>query len=236
EEQRTLLDTLQSMVRATASFTQAERAGELIALPTGDGMGLVFFANPVAAAECAIEIARAARANPAIRLRTGLHSGPVYRVADINKNLNVTGGGINIAQRVMEAGDAGHILLSGTLAETLLQLGAWKDRLSDLGEHAVKHGAMMRFYNLCTEDAGHATWPSKWKQATQPPPPKSRRGVMIGALAVAALTGVGIYVATRPKEPPPKPPVLTHTSQLQYSIDLIPAGQTEVRKRASEAA
>jgi class 3 adenylate cyclase/tRNA A-37 threonylcarbamoyl transferase component Bud32 len=235
EEQRTLLDALQSMVRATASFTQAERAGELIALPTGDGMALVFFANPVAAAECAVEIARAARANPAIRLRTGLHSGPVYRVADINKNLNVTGGGINMAQRVMDAGDAGHILLSGTLAETLLQLGAWKDRLSHLGEHAVKYGAMMRFYNLCTEDAGNATWPSKWKQATPPPPPKSRRGVMIGALAIAALAGTGIYVATRPKEPPPKPPVL-HTARLEYSIDLIPAGQTEVRRRASEAA
>jgi class 3 adenylate cyclase/tRNA A-37 threonylcarbamoyl transferase component Bud32 len=219
EEQRTLLDALQSMVRATASFTQAERAGELIALPTGDGMALVFFANPVAAAECAVEIARAARANPAIRLRTGLHSGPVYRVADINKNLNVTGGGINMAQRVMDAGDAGHILLSGTLAETLLQLGAWKDRLSDLGEHAVKHGAMMRFYNLCTEAAGNATWPSKWKQ-TPPPPPISRRGLVIGAVAVAAAGIAGVLIANRPAKlddrkalPPPKPAL-----ELRYSL------------------
>ena len=86
-------------------------------------------------------------------------------MADINKNLNVTGGGINMAQRVMDAGDPGHILVSGTLAETLLQFAGWSERLSDLGEHAVKHGALMRFYNLCTEDAGNPAWPSKWKAA-----------------------------------------------------------------------
>jgi class 3 adenylate cyclase/tRNA A-37 threonylcarbamoyl transferase component Bud32 len=197
EDQRTLLDTLQSLVRATPHFVEAERARELIALPTGDGMALVFFGNPIAAAECALEIARAVRVNPAIQLRTGLHSGPVYRVADINKNLNVTGGGINMAQRVMDAGDAGHILVSASLAETLSQLAGWKDRLTDLGEHAVKHRAVMRFYNLNAEDAGNPACPSKWVQPVAKPA-KSRRGILVGAIAVA-LAGVGIYMGTRPK-------------------------------------
>jgi class 3 adenylate cyclase/tRNA A-37 threonylcarbamoyl transferase component Bud32 len=197
EDQRALLDTLQTLVRGTPHFAQADTAHELIALPTGDGMALVFFANPITAAECALDIARAARSNPALLLRTGLHSGPVFRVADINKNLNVTGGGINMAQRVMDAGDAGHILVSGALAETLAQFAGWKQRLSDLGEHTVKHGATMRFYNLCTEDAGNPDWPAKWKPA-ETKPTKSRTGLIIGALAVALAAGAGIYFATRP--------------------------------------
>ena len=234
EHQRTLLDTLQSLVRATPHFIEAEQARELIALPTGDGMALVFVGNPVAAAECALEVGRAARENPAIQLRTGLHSGPVYRVADINKNLNVTGGGINMAQRVMDAGDAGHILVSGAVAETLMQLSGWKGRLSDLGEHAVKHGAMMRFYNLCTEDAGNAKLPSKWAKAVVPPP-KSRRGVMGGAIAVTVLAAVGIYMGTRPvKKPIVTPPA--PESRLEYSITLIPVGDTDPIHHASEGA
>jgi serine/threonine protein kinase len=235
EEQRALLDVLQSLVRGTMHFVQAEQASELIALPTGDGMALVFFGNPIAAAECALEIARGARSNPAIRLRTGLHSGPVYRVADINKNLNVTGGGINMAQRVMDAGDAGHILVSGALAETLMQFGGWKDRLSDLGEHAVKHGAMMRFYNLCAADAGNGALPSKWA-----PPKRTSRGVWIlGSIVVAIAAAAGIYIATHPADVPEKKAVVVPaalTTQLEYFITLIPAGKTDAITGASERA
>jgi class 3 adenylate cyclase len=218
EDQRALLDTLQTLVRGTPHFAQADTAHELIALPTGDGMALVFFANPITAAECALDIARAARSNPALLLRTGLHSGPVYRVADINKNLNVTGGGINMAQRVMDAGDAGHILVSGALAETLAQFAGWKQRLSDLGEHTVKHGATMRFYNLCTEDAGNPDWPAKWKPA-EPKPAKSRTGLIVGALAVALAAGAGIYFATRSGAVPiEKKVVVTPAPRLELEL------------------
>jgi serine/threonine protein kinase len=223
EDQRALLGTLQTLVRAAPHFAQAEKAGELISLPTGDGMALVFFGNPMASAECALDIARAARSNPAIRLRTGLHSGPVYRVADINKNRNVTGGAINMAQRVMDAGDAGHILVSAALAETLSQFSGWKQRLTDMGEHAVKHGALMRFYNLCAEDAGNPAVPSKWEQA--PTPPRRSRGTLImGAIAVALAAGVGIYVALRPGEAPPVIPAKNVPSplalELEYSVNV----------------
>jgi serine/threonine protein kinase len=233
EEQRTLLEKLQKLVRATPHFASAEKAGDLIALPTGDGMALVFFGNPIPAAECALEIARATRDNPGIRLRTGLHSGPVYRVADINKNLNVTGGGINMAQRVMDAGDAGHILVSATAAETLRQFTGWGARLSDLGEHQVKHGETIHFFNLCTEDAGNPALPSKWAKAPVAEPAKSRRGLIsaaaVGTVAAALALG-GIWLGTRTKPPgaPPAskadvvtpPPVVQ--SELEYSLTVQP--------------
>ena len=110
------------------------------AYPTGDGMALVFFGDAEAPVRCALELSRALRHSPRIQLRMGIHTGPVYRVADINANRNVAGGGINIAQRVMDCGDAGHILVSATVAEMLSQVSTWSSALHDLGETEVKHG------------------------------------------------------------------------------------------------
>ncbi|HEV2687093.1 MAG TPA: adenylate/guanylate cyclase domain-containing protein, partial [Bryobacteraceae bacterium] len=124
-------------------------------------MAIVFFQDPVAPVQCAIAIAQALKRSPNFALRTGVHSGPVYRHADIRDELNVVGGGINIAQRVMDCGDAGHILVSQSVADVLRQLGGWADRLHDLGECAVKHGTIVRLYNLYSGDAGNPATPAK---------------------------------------------------------------------------
>ena len=114
EEQSRLIEELQELVRHTAEFQRAETSDELICLPRGDGMALVFFRDPVAPVRCALEVARTLESHPQIELRMGVHSGPVYRIEDINANKDVSGGGINMANRVMDCGDAGHILLSRT--------------------------------------------------------------------------------------------------------------------------
>jgi len=135
EEQHRLTGQLKELVRSTTEFRRAEASGELISLPSGDGMALVFFRDPEAPVRCALEIARAGSRDPAMSLRMGLHSGPVYRVEDINTNWNVAGGGVNIAQRVMDCGDAGHILLSSAIVELLGQVRKWP--ISELGECEV---------------------------------------------------------------------------------------------------
>src|ERR1700740_2656452 len=140
EEQQSVLRRFQQAVRNTTEFSRARAEDQLIRLPTGDGMALVFFGDPEAPARCALELSRNLREHPEVKLRMGIHSGPVYRVADINANRNVAGGGINIAQRVMDCGDAGHILVSSTYAEVLRQVSSWCAMLQDLGEAEVKHG------------------------------------------------------------------------------------------------
>jgi hypothetical protein len=150
------------VVRRTTQYNRGIEQDELIASPAGDGMALVFFTgNPIAAVECAFEIANALQAQPQVRLRMGVHMGPVYRHADIREALNVAGGGINTAQRVMDCGDAGHILLSRTVAEFLEQFSGWRDLLQDLGEHQVKHGLRIHLYNLFKDDLGNRQAPSR---------------------------------------------------------------------------
>jgi eukaryotic-like serine/threonine-protein kinase len=161
DHQEAVLHTLQAVVSATPEFLRAQASHEMIRLPTGDGMALVFFEDAEAAARCALEVSRALKSHPEVPLRMGLHSGPVYRVTDINANQNVAGGGINIAQRVMDCGDAGHILASQSVADVLGQLSSWRDYLHDLGEAEVKHGVRVRLYNLYTDEAGNAVLPNK---------------------------------------------------------------------------
>jgi eukaryotic-like serine/threonine-protein kinase len=161
EKQRSVMRQFQRVVRGTPEFVRSDAHGQLIRLPTGDGIALVFFEDLEAPARCAIEISRALLVHPEIKLRIGLHTGPVYRVADINANLNVAGGGINIAQRVMDCGDAGHILLSKAVVDVLSQLSGWADCFMDLGEVQVKHGATVHLFNLRTPDAGNPEIPSK---------------------------------------------------------------------------
>jgi eukaryotic-like serine/threonine-protein kinase len=161
DQQEQLLTELQNAVRATAEFVRAEAADELIRLPTGDGMALVFFRDAEAPVRCALELSRTLRKHPDLKLRMGIHSGPVYRVADINANRNVAGGGINIAQRVMDCGDAGHILVSREVAEVLGQLSGWRPMLYDLGEVEVKHSVRIHVYNLYTDGDGNPELPKK---------------------------------------------------------------------------
>ena len=161
DQQEQQLMKLQQTVRQTAEFARAQADDQLISLPTGDGMALVFFGDAEAPVRCAVEIWRSLRNQLALQLRMGIHTGPVYRVADINANRNVAGGGINIAQRVMDCGDAGHILVSSAEADVLAQVSAWRDMLHDLGEVEVKHGLRLRIYNLYTEETGNPGMPQR---------------------------------------------------------------------------
>jgi tetratricopeptide (TPR) repeat protein/class 3 adenylate cyclase len=161
DHQEAVLHSLQVVVSTTSEFLRAQSSNEIIRLPTGDGMALVFFEDAEAAARCALEVGRALKSHPEVPLRMGLHSGPVYRVTDINANQNVAGGGINIAQRVMDCGDAGHILASQSVADVLGQLSSWKDCLDDLGEAEVKHGVRVHLYNLYTNEIGNRALPKK---------------------------------------------------------------------------
>jgi len=147
-DQSEILEQLNQLVRETPHFREAEAAGKLIRIPVGDGMALVFSNSAEAPVECALEISRALKSYPQIQLRMGVHSGPINAVRDVNDRLNVTGAGINVAQRVMDCGDAGHILLSGHIAEDLTQSRHWQPYLHDLGECGVKHGLRMHLVNL----------------------------------------------------------------------------------------
>jgi len=151
---------LQDAVRSTVTFREQAK-GKLICLPTGDGMALAFFGDPEAPVRCAVELGRILRQHSEIKLRMGIHTGPVYRVDDINANLNVSGGAINLAQRVMDCGDAGHILMSRAAADVLSQLGTWSKFLHDLGDVEVKHGVRLPIFNFYSGEFGNAELPSR---------------------------------------------------------------------------
>ena len=162
-DQRKLVAVLSEVLRKSPTFAHAHQRQRLISLPTGDGAALVFFGDPEAPVRCALELSRELREHPEVKLRMGIHTGPVYRMADINANQNVAGGGINVAQRVMDCGDEGHILVSEVVADTLLQLGQWDHCLDDLGEAEVKHGLRVHLYNLHTEECGNPELPQKMR-------------------------------------------------------------------------
>jgi len=166
EDQARAVEELRRLVQAAPQVEEAAAAGELLRLPTGDGMALVFFRDPVAPVRAAMGLAEVLRDRADLRLRMGLHSGPVYRLADINANDNVSGGGINLAQRVMDCGDAGHILLSAEIVGYLRQVGRWP--IHDLGECEVKHGERLRLYSLHTEGIGNARLPERLRAGAAP--------------------------------------------------------------------
>src|SRR5215471_6044085 len=165
DEQREIQEQLRRIVRSTEQVRAAEAAGKLIRLPTGDGMALVFFNSPEAPLYCAIDIAKKLREDPKLKLRMGIHSGPVNEVRDVNDRTNVARAGINTAQRVMDCGDAGHILVSKRAAEDLAQSRQWRPYLHDLGECTVKHGAPVHVANFYAADVGNPEWPEKFKQS-----------------------------------------------------------------------
>src|SRR6266853_6581774 len=162
-DQSEILEQLNQLVRETPHFREAEAAGKLIRLSTGDGMALVFSNSAEAPVECAMEISKALESYRQIQLRMGVHSGPVNAVSDVNDRSNVTGAGINMAQRVMDCGDAGHILLSKHVAEDLEQYRQWQPNLHDLGDCEVKHGARIHAVNFYTDDVGNPEVPEKFR-------------------------------------------------------------------------
>lgn len=167
DEQTELLQQLNELVRATDQFRSGEANEHLIRLPTGDGMALVFFSKPDAPAQSALEISKALKNYPGLHLRMGIHSGPVNLVRDVNERSNVAGAGINMAQRVMDCGDAGHILLSKRAADDLAQYRYWQPHLHDLGEFEVKHGVRMHVVNLYTDELGNPQLPAKLRGRKQ---------------------------------------------------------------------
>jgi TolB-like protein len=190
EEQRALQHQLNQIVRNTEQFRLAEAEGKLVRLPSGDGMALVFFGSTEAPVQCAVEISGALSSYPQLKLRMGINTGPVSGTTDVNDRSNVAGAGINMAERVMSLGDAGHILLSKRAAEDLVQYRRWQPHLHDLGEVEVKHGVKLSIVNLYTDKLGNAAVPEKLKQETRKQATsRRRRRTLIAALflAIAAL-------------------------------------------------
>lgn len=162
-EQQESLHELNQIVRNSDAFRAAETVGKLIRLPTGDGMALAFATTPDAPVRCAMQISKALRSHPGLKVRMGVHSGPVRGMTDVNDRSNVAGVGMNIAQRVMDCGDAGHILLSKRVAEDLAQFRHWQPNLHELGECEVKHGLIVSIVNLYNDEVGNPALPNKFK-------------------------------------------------------------------------
>jgi TolB-like protein/class 3 adenylate cyclase/Tfp pilus assembly protein PilF len=196
KQQSELLRELNEIVSGTSEFRQVESAGKLIRLPTGDGMALVFRTNPEAPVECAVEIGRALKSHPAIQLRMGIHSGPVNEVVDVNQRANIAGVGINMAQRVMDCGDAGHILLSKHVADDLEQDDRWRPLLHDLGTCEVKHGMRVSVTNLYSEAIGNPRLPSKL-QAVRKHRAHVRWAEIAAALLVLGAIIAGVFFLAR---------------------------------------
>lgn len=210
-EQTALVGRLNEMVRGSEQSRAAEAAGKLIRIPTGDGMALAFFTTPDAPVRCAIELSQADQTDPKLELRMGIHTGPVDQIADVNERSNVAGAGINLAQRVMDCGDAGHILLSQRLADDLGQYERWRNYLHDLGEVEVKHGVKLGIVNFYSPNFGNPALPAKLQRAaseqralekTQRKVAARRRFLQIGAglVALALLLGASYWLLERRAE------------------------------------
>jgi TolB-like protein/Tfp pilus assembly protein PilF/class 3 adenylate cyclase len=195
-DQRALLETLNQIVRGTDQARKAEAAGRLNKIPAGDGMALVFYTSPEAPVECALEIARADIEHTELDLRMGIHSGPVSGVVDVNQGANVAGAGINMAQRVMDCGDAGHILLSRRVAEDLEQFAHWRPYLHDLGECEVKHGVRVAIVNLYADEVGNPQLPKKF-QALKKHSARVRWAEVTAALLALTVIVAGLALFSR---------------------------------------
>src|SRR5437868_2725084 len=168
DEQRTAIDKLNQIVQSTDEFRKAESEKRLLKIATGDGMTLIFYHSLEDPVECALEISRAIKEqHPNLRLRMGVHSGPVSGVIDVNGRANVAGAGINMAQRVMDIGDAGHILLSKRVADDLEQFKHWRPHLYHIGECEVKHGEKIEIVNLFTAELGNSERPKRLTMPAQ---------------------------------------------------------------------
>src|SRR6202048_916057 len=195
DDQRAAIEQLNQIVQSTDEFRKAESEKRLLKIATGDGMALIFYHSPEDPVECALEISRALKEHPGLRVRMGVHSGPVSGIVDVNGRANVAGAGINTAQRVMDCGDAGHILLSKRVAEDLEQFKHWRPHLYDLGECEVKHGEKISVVNLFTAELGNSERPKSFTKSAEKVeaapfstarPPSRKRGLIILACAAIA--------------------------------------------------
>src|SRR2546430_12614253 len=195
-DQNATVDELTRIVRATEQFQEAEASDRLIKIPTGDGMVLVFYTTPEAPVRCAIELSRALKDHPRLRVRMGIHSGPVSGVVDVTGQANLTGAGLNLAHRAMECGDAGHILLSKHVAEDLEEYEQWRPLLHDLGTCEVKHGVRVTIVNLYADQVGNPQLPKKF-HALKKRSARMRRAAMTAALLAFAAIVAGIAMFSR---------------------------------------
>jgi len=201
-EQSAQIQKLREIVRGTEQFRAADAEGKLLRLPTGDGGALVF-RNLEAPVLCAVEIAKALRSHPDVRVRMGIHSGPVNEVTDLNEQANIAGAGINIAQRVMDCGDAGHILVSKHAAEDLEQYDQWQPYLHDLGECEVKHGERLQLVNFYNNEIGNSALPNKFSKPDKPAasaatqPGQRRYTIALGIGAVIVVVAAALFFASR---------------------------------------
>ncbi|PYK95761.1 MAG: hypothetical protein DME36_00875 [Verrucomicrobia bacterium] len=197
-DQHAALEELNQIVRASEQFQRAEAASRLLKIPTGDGMALVFYVSPEAPAQCAVEISRALKEHSRLQLRMGIHSGPVSGVVDVNERANLAGAGINMAQRVMDCGDAGHILLSKHVAEDLEEYEQWRPLLHDLGSCEVKHGVRVSVVNLYDDQFGNATLPRKFETVQKHRARVRWAEVVIALLVLAAIVAAFVFLLRRP--------------------------------------
>src|SRR5438093_4787659 len=195
DEQSEALQELNQIVRNTEAAREAEAAGALTILPTGDGMALVFTGSVEEPVECALEISHALRAQPSLPVRMGIHSGPIHHVKDASGRDNIAGVGINIAQRVMDCGDAGHILVSKRVADDLAQQRRWQPYIHELGDVEVKHGVVVSLVNLYAETIGNPTPPSRFGKVRGSVRALSkgvRKGLPLFARAIFIIAGLAI--------------------------------------------
>jgi TolB-like protein/class 3 adenylate cyclase/Flp pilus assembly protein TadD len=197
-EQHARVDELNGIVRLSEQFQKAEAANRILKIPTGDGMALVFYKSPEEPAQCAFEISRALKDNQRLQVRMGIHSGPVSGVVDVNERTNVAGAGINLAQRVMDCGDAGHVLLSHHVAEDLAEYERWRPFLHDIGTFEVKHGARVSVTNLYSDEVGNPNLPSKLQAVKKHHARIRWATVAIGLLVLAAVIAAFLFVLRRP--------------------------------------
>src|SRR6184192_888594 len=198
DDQHAAIEELTKIVRASEQFQRAEAANRLIRIPTGDGMVLVFYTNPEAPAQCAVEISCALKEHPRLQLRMGIHSGPVSGVVDVNERVNLAGAGINMAKRVMDCGDAGHILLSKHVAEDLEEYQKWRPFLHDLGTCEAKHGVRVSVVNLYDDQFGNATLPRKLETVRKRRARVRWAEVAIALLVLAAIIAAFVLLLRRP--------------------------------------
>ena len=195
-EQHAAVEELNHVVRASEQFQRAEAASRLLKIPTGDGMVLVFYTSPEAPTQCAVEISRTLKEHPRLHLRMGIHSGPVSAVVDVNERANLAGAGINMAKRVMDCGDAGHILLSKHVAEDLEEYEKWRPFLHDLGTCQAKHGVRVSVVNLYDDGFGNAKLPRTFETA-QKCLARLRWAAVTGVLLALAVIVAGILMFSR---------------------------------------
>ena len=196
DEQSEALQELNQIVRSTEAVREAEAAEQLIILPTGDGMALVFTGSVEGPAECALEVSRALRAQPSLPVRMGIHSGPVQHIRDANARENISGVGINIAQRVMDCGDAGHILVSKRFADDLAQHRRWQRYLHELGDVEVKHGVVVSLVNLYAETIGNPAPPACIAGVRRTEPGgTTRKGLSPVALAIFIIAALFLILS-----------------------------------------